>query len=98
MAIPFDEDLFSALGIKDMPDEEKASLLARMLEIVQTRVFDKIYDLLSTTQQDEFVALLEDADPDVMQDYLQDHIPGYEKMYEDEGRILRQELILKLAQ
>ena len=57
--IPFEEDLFTVLGMQDIPDNDKATLLARMIEIVQTRVFDKIYDILSGVQQEEFIALLE---------------------------------------
>jgi|GEM_PF-6215352 len=95
--VPFEEDIFVVLGAQNCTDDEKAVLLARMVEIVQTRVMEKIFNRLSETEKDEFLRLLESASSDDMNDYLGQHVPGFEQMYEDEGKMLRQELILKLA-
>lgn len=93
----FSEDLFEVLGITDIPEEERASLLVRMVEVVQTRVFDKIFDLLSQDQRTDFMNLLDSEDLDRTEDFLQHNVPNYMNLFDAEAKKLRQELVIKLV-
>jgi len=95
--IPFEEDLFVVLGAQNSSEDEKAILLARMIEIVQTRVMEKIYNALTEQEREEFMRLLESTDSDDVNTYVSQRVPNFQNLYEEEGRILRQELIVKLA-
>ncbi len=91
------DDIFAALGAGTIPDEEKAELLGRMLEIVQTRVFDKVFDYLSEEQREKLMDLMEKGAPDDVDAYLSDKVPDFTGMFETEANMLRQELLIKFA-
>lgn len=94
---PFEPDIFAALGAESLPDEEKAALLARMFEVIQTRVFGRVYDMLDEGKRTELEQMLEAGHFEEVDDFLMESIPNLESMYQEEGKVLRQQLIVKFA-
>jgi hypothetical protein len=91
------EDLFDVLGAHDSSDEEKAALLVQMIEIVQTRVFDKIFDIFNQDQRDQLVELMENEELEKTEEFLQVNVPDYYDRFELEAKQLRRELITRMA-
>jgi len=46
-------DIFEVLGMQELSDEDKKSLVTQMLETVQARVYTKIYQQLDEEEQQE---------------------------------------------
>lgn len=91
------EDLFEVLGATDLPDQEKAALLVQMIEIVQTRVLDKIFDMFNPQQRDELMGLMEGENIDETERFLLTTVPNYYDMFELEAKQLRRELVTRMA-
>lgn len=94
---PFEPDIFAVLGADSLPDEEKAALLARMFEVIQTKVFKRVYQMLSEDDREQLLEMMETENFEDVDNFLLSHVPNLENMYQEEGRILRQELILSNA-
>lgn len=92
------EDLFAALGASDIPDEDKGALLAKMLDLVQSRSIVKIYDRLSEEKQKEMEDLSDKEDPDILDNFLQENVPDFEQIFINEAKKLRQELTIEFAE
>ncbi|MCX6808454.1 MAG: DUF5663 domain-containing protein [Candidatus Berkelbacteria bacterium] len=92
------EELFSAIGMKDLTDEQKAALFLQMLDLIQTRVIAEITDKATESQREELEAVINDGQPaDEMQAYLDKNFPEYPEIFENESRKLREELIIKFS-
>lgn len=92
------EDLFAALGASDIPDEDKGALLAKMMDLVQSRSIVVIYDQLSEEKKKEMEELADKDDPDILEEFLNKNIPEYEQVFIDEAKKLRQELTIEFAE
>lgn len=93
-----EEDIFAAMGAADIPDEEKGALLARMLDLVQSRSLLKIVDKLSDEKKDELEKLSEQEDATELESFLIKSVPEYEQIFIDEAKRLRQELTIEFAE
>lgn len=91
------EELFTALGADDIPDSDKAILLLRMASMVQTRVLDKVYQLLNPEAQQQLITLMESDNYEETERFLQSTVPGYNDMFLEEAKLLRRELISRVA-
>jgi len=92
-----EKDLFEAIGFKDLSDDEKAALLAKMMKLIEARTITKILDSVTPEQSEKLKNLSED-DPDALENFLQKEVPGYESMFYDEAKKLRQELLIEHGQ
>jgi pilus assembly protein FimV len=75
-------DLIKDLGIEQLDQEQKEEILTQIGEILQQRIVLRIVEELPEEKQDEFQAVLEKAqdDPDQLDKYLEENIPGVEDM------------------
>jgi hypothetical protein len=92
-----EQDLFEAIGFKDLSDDEKATLLGKMMKLIEVRTLNKILDSL-TPEQDEKLKNLDQENPDALEAFLQEDVPDYESLFYDEAKKLRQELLIEHGQ
>jgi ribosomal protein S13 len=88
------EDLFEALGVKDISDEEKAVLLTKMLRLVDVKTLSRIIDQL-TPEQEEKLKNLNQDDEMALEKFLEENVPTYGDMYIEEAQKVRQELLIE---
>ena len=93
-----EDDIFAAMGAADIPDEEKGALLARMMDLVQSRSLLKIVDSLSESKKEELEKLVEGEDQAELESFLVQNVPSYEQIFTDEAKRLRQELTIEFAE
>lgn len=89
-----EKTIFDAIGAGDIPEEEKGALLAKMMELIESRVITKVYDSLSEDKRKEMEKASEADDPRVLEQFLTNEFPNLEKMYTDEAERLKLELNL----
>ena len=97
VASKFKEDIFTALGAAGISDEEKGDLLARMVDLVDSRSLDKIIDSLNETQMAELKVIIEKDDTEAWEKFVETNVPHYMQIYQDEAEKLRQEMIIDLG-
>ncbi len=85
------ENIITTLGLQDMPDEEKAKLVDRILDVVQKRIMLRLTELLAT-EDDAMVEQLSN-DPQRLFAYLQTKVPNFNKILEDEIVGVKKELL-----
>ncbi|GEM_PF-882356 len=75
-------DLIKELGIDTLEPKQKEELLLQIGEILQQRIVLRIVEELPEEKQDEFKGILEKAqdNPDLLDQYLKENIPGVEEM------------------
>lgn len=91
------KDIFEALGASGIPEEEKGALLAKMAEVVQTRTLLHIVENLPPEKQDELQKISETGSPEDIEEFITQNVPDFEKIFLDEAKKLREELIIKLS-
>jgi len=91
------DDIFAVMGAGNIPDEDKGALLAKMLQVVQTRVLLKILDSLSDKEDSELNAIADRGDAEELEQFLRTHVPNYDQLFEDEAKLLRQELVIEFG-
>ncbi|MFA6423520.1 MAG: DUF5663 domain-containing protein [Patescibacteria group bacterium] len=92
------KDIFTDLGLTDLPDEEKGAILAKMIEVIQTRTLLRVADALTPEKQEEMKKLGEGEDTEAMEKFLTDNAPNMTELFEEETKKLRQEMIDKMNQ
>ena len=92
-----EKDLFEAIGFKNLPENEKAALLEKMMKLIEVRTLNKILDSLNP-EQDEKLKNLDQNDSEALENFLQEYVPNYETLFYDEAKKLRQELLIEHGQ
>lgn len=101
--IKIDDNLLTELGLGGLPEAERRSLLAHLLETLELRVGMKLAQQLSDEELDAFEALLptaKDSPEQVKQKeaaalkWLETHFPDYRKVVADELETLKAEIKL----
>jgi hypothetical protein len=92
-----EKDLFEAIGFKNLPEDEKAALLEKMMKLIEVRALNAVIDSL-TPEQNEKLKNLDQEDPDALENFLQEDVPNYEDLFYDEAKKLRQELLIDYSQ
>lgn len=92
-----EKDFFEAIGFKNLPEDEKAALLSKMMKLIEVRTLNKIIDTL-TPEQDEKLKNLDQSDTEALENFLQADVPNYENLFYDEAKKLRQELLIEHGQ
>lgn len=92
-----EKDLFEAIGFKNLPENEKAALLEKMMKLIEVRTLNKIIDTLSP-EQDAKLKDLDQNDTVALEKFLQEDVPNYEDLFYDEAKKLRQELLIEHGQ
>jgi Mg/Co/Ni transporter MgtE len=92
------EDLFGAIGMADLSDEEKGQLFLQMIGVIQTRAIARIIEEASEEEREKIQEIIDADQPsDVLEAFLDEKCPNYPSIFEDEASKLREELIIKFT-
>jgi hypothetical protein len=83
--------ILKELGITDASPEKQADILVKMAEVIQNRVAVRLTDIL-TDQELQRLDELSDKDPAEMFAWLQQNVPTYNLLVQEETIRLRNEL------
>jgi hypothetical protein len=94
-----DTDLFTLLGIGDLPDEKKAELTQKMGSLVQRDVMMRVIDELSEADRDELEKLMEEHPDDFkkMYTFIENKVPDIDDIVKESVESLRSELLTIIA-
>ena len=92
------EDLFEVIGAKDIPDEEKGALLAKMMDVVSGRAIARLGEELTPPDRQKLEELISSGDEKAVDSFIAEKAPNFDSYFEEEAKKLRQELIIELGQ
>ena len=90
-----EKDIFEILGAKDIPDEEKGAILAKMVEVVSGRAIARLGEELSDEDRQKLEELISADDTEAVDRFIIEKAPGFDSYFEEEAKKLRQELIIE---
>lgn len=93
-----EKDLFEVIGAKDIPDQEKGAILAKMVEVVTGRAIARLGEELSEEDRQKLEELISSDNTEVVDNFIAEKAPYFDSYFEDEAKKLRQELIIELGQ
>ncbi len=91
-----EKDIFEAIGVGNLPDDQKAALLTKMMRLVEVQTLNRIIDKL-TPEQDEKLKNLPEDDPDALEKFLEEYVPNYGDIYMEEAAKVRQKLLIQFG-
>ncbi len=71
-------DIVTALGLNDLPEETRDELIAKMTEVVIKRLLLNIFEKLSEDSVEEFGKLQTSGDAEAMEAFLKEKIEDYD--------------------
>lgn len=77
-------DLLIELKLETLPDDNKASFLARMTDVAQKAVIKRVLDGLSEEQKTSLDQVLEHDNPEETVQFLQSNVPNYDDLAREE--------------
>lgn len=77
-------NIISLLGIEGLPDEQKIAIVEGMSQLVQERLLLKIMGILSEKDRNELLRLLDVQNQPEIDEFLQQHVPHMESLWEAE--------------
>lgn len=80
----FDADLLIALGLETLPDEEKVAIVDKMTTTVQKAVVGRLYDQLSEEQRTQMEQILENPQPEALNEFLSTNVPNFPDLVKEE--------------
>lgn len=85
--------ILQELGLQGSSIEQQSELLDMMAELIQNRVMVRISEILTDEQLQELTNLSENSEQeDALYVYLQQNVPTYNLLVQEETRKLRNEL------
>jgi hypothetical protein len=93
-----DHDLLARVGLGDLPDDVKASLLRTLADELETRVGTAIAARLTESQLAEFERLIEAGCDVEARQLLHDAVPGYHFIATSQQVILEMKLAAEASQ
>ena len=78
-------NIIDLLGLQNLAEQQKAELLARMTEVVQDRISDRVVESFSADQRSAFDALIDRGAPEAeMNAFFQKNVPEYGQIAAEE--------------
>ena len=96
--VTLDEDFLRDVGLETLPSDEKALMLAHVLETVQKRVGLAIAASLTSKQLGEFEEILDEADDESARIWLQTHCHRHSEIVTHHFEAVRKELRASAAE
>ena len=93
-----EKDLFEVIGAKDVPDEEKGAILAKMVDVITGRAIARLGEELSPEDRQEMEELIGADKTEEVNSFILEKAPNFDTYFEEEAKKLRQELIIELGQ
>lgn len=86
-------NLFTRLGMEGLNEQQQATITAQVAELIQSRVSNRVASFLGETDIAELTKLMEENNPDKVEAFVRDRIPGYDELV----REISEETIDELA-
>ncbi|MFA6197853.1 MAG: DUF5663 domain-containing protein [Patescibacteria group bacterium] len=87
-------NIIELLGLQDLPKEKQDDLVAKMSEVVQHRITDRLLERLPVTAQADLDALIaKGATSEEFDGFLQKVIPEYNQIMAEEITVFKQEML-----
>lgn len=91
-------NIFDLLGLQQLPDARKQELLGQMAQVVQDRITDRLIEAMSAEQRTAFEQMLDkNPEPEVVDTFLKQAVPGYEQIAQEEAAKFKQEITNEAA-
>lgn len=88
------DNIFDLMGLQRLPEPKKAELLAKMSQVVQDRITDRMVESMSEDQRREFDRMAgENADAGAIDAYLRQAVPGMEQIVTEELARFKKEMV-----
>ena len=91
-----EKNIFELLGAEDISEEEKAALLTQMLDLIDTRVLDRVLEDLSEEERIELERISKEDNTEAFEKFIEEKVPNYEALYVEEAKKLRQQLVIDM--
>lgn len=89
-----EKDIISLLGLENLPENEKAALLAKMADLVFSRITTRILDILSEEDQKKFDELLKKkASQEKINEFLGSRIKNLDEIQAAEILRFKEEVV-----
>jgi hypothetical protein len=87
-------NIIEQLGLQDLPKERQDDLIAKMSEVVDHRITDRLLERLPETAKPELDALIaKDPTSEEFDGFLQKVIPEYDQIIAEEIIVFKQEML-----
>lgn len=92
------DNIISLLGLEDLPIENRAQLVDELTQILEVRVLSAAYDTLSEEQAQHLDTLLNDNNPEVVTNFIQENVPTLSEIFATQVENLKAELVQHKAE
>lgn len=93
------KDLLEALDLTDFAEDQASTLFELLMDILEIKMLDTILSELEDADKKEFITLLnKEEDPEAVNDFLRDHIKGFDSKLKIMMAEFKQELKEDIAQ
>jgi len=89
--VQFDEQFFQDIGLGSASDEERAEMVNKLAELIQSRVALKLSEVLNDEQLQHFDKLIESEGDDAAMAYVEQTYPGYPELLQGEIEAVKRE-------
>ncbi len=96
--IQINDALLNEIGLANLPQEEKRSLLSHIYETLELRVGMKLADQMTNEQLDEFERYFEARDDKGAFNWLETNFPNYKEIVQEEFDKLKAEVAQSVPQ
>jgi hypothetical protein len=92
------DNIIALLGLEDLPLENRAQLVDELSQILEVRVLSAAYDTLSEEQAQHLDSLLNDNNPELVGQYIQENVPTLNEIFAIQVENLKAELVQHKAE
>jgi hypothetical protein len=94
----FDDQFFQDIGFGNATEEERAEIIAKLAELVQSRIAVKLSEVLDEEQLAYFDELLQKSGEDAAVTYVEEVYPAYNELMQSEIDRAKQEFVSDVQQ
>ena len=87
------DNIIALLGLEDLPIENRAQLVDELTQILEVRVLSAAYDTLSKEQAQYLDTLLNDNNPELVTNFIQENVPTLSEIFATQVENLKAELV-----
>lgn len=92
------DNIIALLGLEDLPIENRAQLVDELTQILEVRVLSAAYDTLSEEQAQYLDTLLNDNNPELVTNFIQENVPTLSEIFATQVENLKSELVQHKAE
>jgi hypothetical protein len=92
------DNIIALLGLEDLPIDNRAQLVDELSQILEVRVLSAAYDTLTEEQAQHLDSLLNDDNPELVGQYIQENVPTLSEIFATQVENLKAELVQHKAE